>query len=59
LAFIGRSIEFTQVGKNGNGSSDEEVNRKIRQSTYVRYLERIRIEEPCVFHFEDGIRLRF
>jgi hypothetical protein len=49
----GRSIEFSKLGKNGIFSSDEEENRKIRQSTYVRYLERISLKEPCVFHFED------
>jgi hypothetical protein len=51
----GRSIEFSKLGKNGIGSSDEEENRKIRQSTYVRYLERISLKEPCVFHFEEII----
>jgi hypothetical protein len=49
----GRSIEFSKLGKNGIGSSDEEENQKIRQSTYVRYLERISLKEPCVFHFEE------
>ena len=49
----GRSIEFWKLGKNGIGSSDEEENRKIRQSTYVRYLERISLSEPCLFHFEE------
>ncbi len=49
----GRSIEFTKLGKNGIGSSDAEENRKIRQSTYVRYLERISLKEPCVFHFQE------
>jgi hypothetical protein len=49
----GRSIEFSMIGKNGIFSSDDEENRKLRQSTYVRYLERITLEEPCVFHFEE------
>src|SRR5437870_3212184 len=34
----GRSIEFSKLGKNGFGFSDEEENRKTRQSTYVRRL---------------------
>jgi hypothetical protein len=48
-----RGIEFSKLGKNGISSSDEEDNRKIRQSTYVRYLERISLKEPCVFYFEE------
>jgi hypothetical protein len=31
------------------------LNRKIRQSKYVRDLERISLKEPCVFHFEEII----
>jgi len=49
----GRSIEFSKLGKNGISTSDDEYNRKIWQSTYVRYLMRISLKEPCVFHFED------
>jgi hypothetical protein len=49
----GRGIEFSKLGKNGISTSDEEYNRKIWQSTYVRYLMRISLKEPCVFHFED------
>jgi hypothetical protein len=49
----GRSIEFSKLGKNGFWTSDDEENRRIRQSTYVRYLERIGLKEPCVFHFEE------
>jgi hypothetical protein len=55
----GRSIEFSRVdclwaeGCTRIGSSDEGDNRKMRQSAYVRYLKRISLKEPCVFHFED------
>ncbi len=49
----GRNVEFTKIGENGISSSDEEENRKLRQSKYIRYLRRITIEEPCVFHFEE------
>jgi hypothetical protein len=47
----GRSIEFSKLGKNGISTSDEEYNRKIWQSTYVRYLRRISLKEPCAFRF--------
>jgi hypothetical protein len=49
----GRSIEFSMIGKNGMHSSDDEDERKLRPSTYMRYMERITLEEPCVFHFEE------
>jgi hypothetical protein len=55
----GRSVEYSSVGClwvegcTFIGSSDEEENRKMRQSTYVRYLIRVSLNEPCVFYFED------
>jgi hypothetical protein len=48
----GRSIEFSELAKNGIFWDNEEQNRKMRQSTYMRYLRRITLKEPCVFHFE-------
>jgi hypothetical protein len=50
----GRSIEFSKLGSTvGIGSSDEDMNRKLRQSKYVRHLERISLEGPCEFYFEE------
>jgi hypothetical protein len=50
----GRSIEFSKLGNNGIGSSDDEVNQKISQSRYVRHLDRISQKEPCVFDFDEA-----
>ncbi len=46
-------FRFTKIGKNGIGSSDEEFNKKIRQSKYVRYVYSLTSKERCVFRFED------
>jgi hypothetical protein len=47
----GHSIEFSSIGENHIYSSDPEDNRKMRQSKYVRYLNRISLDGPCLFHF--------
>ena len=46
---IGRSVEFSHIGKNGIGTSDDETNAKIRNSTFVRHVERISAPDTCVF----------
>jgi hypothetical protein len=48
-----RVVEYWKIGKNGIGSSDDETNKKIRGSAYVRYVYRLSNPEPCVFRFED------
>jgi hypothetical protein len=49
----GRSIEFSTITENkGIGFSDDETNRKTRQSAYVRDVQRITLEGACVFHIE-------
>jgi hypothetical protein len=48
----GRTVEFSTISKNGIYSSDEDDNRKLRQSDYTRYIKRIAQIEPCVFRFE-------
>lgn len=40
-AVKGRSVEYWRVGKNGIGFSDDEMNRKTRDSRYVRYVYRL------------------
>jgi hypothetical protein len=46
-------LRFTKISKNGIGSSDVELNKKIRQSKYVRYVYRLTSKERCVFRFEE------
>lgn len=50
---VGRNIEFGLISKNGIGTSDDETNKIIRKSSYVRYVQRISSPEPCVFRRED------
>ncbi|WP_316229611.1 hypothetical protein [Bradyrhizobium sp. SZCCHNR1070] len=48
-----RTVEFSTIRENkGIGFSDEETNRKIRQSAYVREVEKISLIDPCTFHIE-------
>jgi hypothetical protein len=55
----GRSIEFSRVaclwveGCTRIGFSDEETNRIIRKSSYIRYVQRISLTGPCTFKMED------
>lgn len=50
---ITNGFRFTTIGKNGIGTSDPELNKKIRQSKYVKYVYRLTSNERCVFRFED------
>jgi hypothetical protein len=36
-------FRFTKISENGIGTSDEELNKKIRQSKYVQYVYRTRV----------------
>jgi hypothetical protein len=49
----GRGIEYWRVGRNGIGFSDDEMNRKTRDSRYVRYVYRLTSPDRCVFSFDD------
>src|SRR5579864_727058 len=46
---LGRTIEYTRRGRNDISSSNEDENKKIRNSSFIRYVERISSPEPCVF----------
>jgi hypothetical protein len=46
-------FRFTKIGENGIGSSDEEFNKKIRQSKYLKYVYLLTSKERCSFRFED------
>ena len=46
-------FRFTMIGKNGISSSDDEFNKKIRQSKYLQYVYQFTSKERCVFRFED------
>jgi hypothetical protein len=52
-AVNGRSIKYWRIAKNGSGLSNDEPNKKTRNSRYVRYIYRLTSPEPCVFSFED------
>jgi hypothetical protein len=49
----GRNLEYWRVSKNGIYSSDDAENKKMRKSTYVRYIYRLTSPDPCVFSFSD------
>lgn len=49
----GRSVEYWRISKNGIYSSDDADNKKMRKSTYVRYIYRLNSPDPCVFAFSD------
>ncbi|WP_338834117.1 hypothetical protein [Bradyrhizobium septentrionale] len=46
---VDQSIEFWRIGRNGIGTSSDEINQKIQNSAYVRYKWIISSPEPCVF----------
>jgi hypothetical protein len=46
-------FRFTKIAKNGIFSSDPELNTKMRQSKYLKYVYRLTSKERCVFRFED------
>jgi hypothetical protein len=48
----GRTVEFGLIGKNGIGTSDDETNKVIMNSSYVRYVQRVSSPEHCVFRRE-------
>jgi hypothetical protein len=49
----GRTVEYAHIGRNGIGFSDDALNKKTRDSLYVRYLFRLSSPERCAFRFED------
>ena len=55
----GRSIEFSRVvclwveGCARIGFSDQETNRIVRKSSYLRYVRRISLSGPCTFKIEE------
>jgi hypothetical protein len=49
----GQTIVFSTLGRNSIGTSDEETNAKIRDSSFIRYTEKISSSEKCVFRRES------
>lgn len=52
-AVRGRNLEYWRISKNSIYSSDDAENKKMRKSTYVRYIYRLASPDPCVFSFSD------
>jgi hypothetical protein len=52
-AVDGRNLKYWRVNTNGIFSSDDEENKKMRNSSYVRYVFRLNSSAPCVFNFQD------
>ncbi|WP_316214901.1 hypothetical protein [Bradyrhizobium sp. SZCCHNR2035] len=50
---VNQSIEFWRIGRNGIGTSSDEINQKIRNSAFVRYKWVITSPEPCVFRKQE------
>jgi hypothetical protein len=52
---LGWTIEYSRRGRNNIGSSNEDENKNIRDSSFIRYVERISSPEPCVFLRDSSI----
>ena len=52
---LGRTIEYSRRGRNDLGLFNDDENRKIRDSSFIRYVERISSPEPCVFLRDSSI----
>ena len=52
---IGRTIEYSRRGSNEGAAFNEDKNKKIRDSSFIRYVERISSPEPCVFVRDSSI----
>jgi hypothetical protein len=53
----GRAVTFVTLGRHSYGFSDDELNKMLRNSSYVRYTERISSPEKCIFHLESKAEL--
>jgi hypothetical protein len=52
---IGRTIEYSRRGRSNIELSDEDENKKIRDSSFIRYVETISSPGPCVFLRDSAI----
>ncbi len=50
---VGQTIEYVTFGDNSYGFSDDKINAKTRDSSFVRYTEKISSPETCVFRMES------
>jgi hypothetical protein len=52
---VGRTVEYSRRGRNEGAVSNEDDNKKLRDSSFIRYVERISSPEPCVFVRDSSI----
>jgi hypothetical protein len=50
---VGQTIMYTSMGRNSYGFSDDSMNKKVGDSSFVRYTEKISSLENCVFRKES------
>jgi hypothetical protein len=52
---VGRTVEYSRRGRNEGAVSNEDDNKKLRDSSFVRFVEKISSPEPCVFVRDSSI----